>query len=106
MCRLALPHNFFGVHLVFHMSMLKSYHRDGDYIIKWHLIILDKDLQYEEEPIILLDCNICKLRTIDIKSVKVHGSIVQSRKPPGDREDMRDKYRQSFTDSSTTSLFP
>ncbi|WMV33361.1 hypothetical protein MTR67_026746 [Solanum verrucosum] len=43
--RLALPPNLSGVHLVFHMSMLKIYHGDGDYIIKWDSIVLHKDLQ-------------------------------------------------------------
>jgi len=42
--RLALPPNLLGVHLVFHVSMLKKYHGDGDYIIKWDSIVLDKDL--------------------------------------------------------------
>ncbi|WMV33095.1 hypothetical protein MTR67_026480 [Solanum verrucosum] len=32
--RLALPPSLSGVHPVFHMSMLKKYHGDGDYIIK------------------------------------------------------------------------
>ncbi|KAH0670765.1 hypothetical protein KY290_026159 [Solanum tuberosum] len=31
----------------------------------------DKDLQYEEEPITILDRDVCKLRTKEIKSVKV-----------------------------------
>ncbi|WMV32377.1 hypothetical protein MTR67_025762 [Solanum verrucosum] len=51
--RLALPPNLSGVHPVFHVSMLKRYHGDGDYIIKWDSIVLDKDLQFEEEPIAL-----------------------------------------------------
>ncbi|WMV19083.1 hypothetical protein MTR67_012468 [Solanum verrucosum] len=42
--RLALPPNLSGVHTVFHVSMLKRYHGDGDYIIKWDSIVLDKDL--------------------------------------------------------------
>lgn len=33
--------------------------------------MLDKDLQYEEEPIDLLDSNIRKIRTKDIKFVKI-----------------------------------
>ncbi|KAH0709197.1 hypothetical protein KY284_010624 [Solanum tuberosum] len=33
--RLALPLSLFGVHLVFHVFMLKKYHGEGDYIIKW-----------------------------------------------------------------------
>ncbi|WMV46161.1 hypothetical protein MTR67_039546 [Solanum verrucosum] len=40
----ALPPSLSGVHPVFHVSMLKRYHCDGDYIIKWDSIVLDKDL--------------------------------------------------------------
>ncbi|KAK4737118.1 hypothetical protein R3W88_000815 [Solanum pinnatisectum] len=69
--RLALPPNLSRVHLVFHVSMLKIYHGDGDYIIKWDSIVLDKDPQYEEEPIAILDRDVRKLRTKEIKSVKV-----------------------------------
>ena len=32
---LALPPALSGVHPVFHMSMLKRYHGDGNYIIHW-----------------------------------------------------------------------
>ncbi|WMV41589.1 hypothetical protein MTR67_034974 [Solanum verrucosum] len=42
--RLALPPILSGVHLVFHVSMLKKYHVDEDYIIKWDSVLLDKDL--------------------------------------------------------------
>ncbi|WMV32334.1 hypothetical protein MTR67_025719 [Solanum verrucosum] len=69
--RLALPPSLSGFHLVFHVSMLKNYHEEGDYIIKWDTVLLDKDLQYEEEPVEILDRNIQKLRTNEIKSVKV-----------------------------------
>ncbi|XP_055824305.1 uncharacterized protein LOC129892777 [Solanum dulcamara] len=75
--RLALPPNLYGVHLIFHVSMLKKYHEDGDYIIKWNSVLLDKDLQYEEEPIAILNRGVRKLRTKDIKSVKrFNGSII------------------------------
>ncbi|KAK4708550.1 hypothetical protein R3W88_029475 [Solanum pinnatisectum] len=69
--RLALPPNLSSVHPVFHVSMLKRYHGDRYYIIKWDSIVLDKDLQYEEEPIAILDRDVHKLRTKEIKSVKV-----------------------------------
>lgn len=49
----------------------KKYHGDGDYITKWDSIVLDKDLQYKEEPIVFLDRDVHKLRTNEIKSVKV-----------------------------------
>ncbi|KAK4716925.1 hypothetical protein R3W88_015263 [Solanum pinnatisectum] len=69
--RLALPPNLSSVHPVFHVSMLKRYHGDRDYIIKWNSIMLDTDLQYEEESIAILDRDVRKLRTKEIKSVKV-----------------------------------
>ena len=42
----------------------------GDCITNWDSISLDKDLQYEEEPIAVLDRDVRKL-TKEIKSVKV-----------------------------------
>ncbi|WMV26805.1 hypothetical protein MTR67_020190, partial [Solanum verrucosum] len=68
---LALPHSLYGVHPVFHLSMLKKYHGDGDYIIKWDSVLLYKDLKYKEEPIAIFDHDIRKLRTKKIMSVKV-----------------------------------
>ncbi|XP_015161377.1 uncharacterized protein, partial [Solanum tuberosum] len=67
-CMLALPPNLSGVHPVFDVSMLKKGHGDGDYIIKWDSIVLDKDLRYEEELIVILGQNVQKLRTKEIKS--------------------------------------
>ncbi|KAH0738233.1 hypothetical protein KY290_036938 [Solanum tuberosum] len=69
--KLALPPNLSGVHSVFHLSMLKRYHGDGYYIIKRDSIVLDKDLKYDEEPVAILDRDVRKLRTKEIKSVKV-----------------------------------
>ncbi|XP_049391518.1 uncharacterized protein LOC125855910 [Solanum stenotomum] len=64
---LALPVSLSGVHLVFHVSTFKRYHGNGDYIIKWNSILLDNDLQYEVEPVAILDRDIQKLRTKEIK---------------------------------------
>lgn len=69
--RLVLPSNLSKCFPVFHVSMLKRYHGNVDYIIKWDSIVLDKDLQYEEELIVILDCDVRKLRTKEIKFVKV-----------------------------------
>ena len=38
---LALPPELSGVHPVFHVSMMKKYHGDGNYIIRWDSILLD-----------------------------------------------------------------
>lgn len=47
---LVLPSVLSRLHLVFHISMLKSHYRDGDYIIKCDSILLVNDLADEEKP--------------------------------------------------------
>ena len=42
------------MHPVFHVSMLKRYHGDGNYIIRWDSVLLDENLSYEEEPVAIL----------------------------------------------------
>ncbi|WMV50435.1 hypothetical protein MTR67_043820 [Solanum verrucosum] len=69
--RLASLPSLSRVYLVLHVSILKKYHRDGNYIIKWDFRLLEKDLQYEEEPVAILDHDVRKLKTKEIKSVKV-----------------------------------
>ncbi|XP_069152101.1 uncharacterized protein [Solanum lycopersicum] len=61
----------YGVHPVFHISMLKKYHQGGDYVIQWDSVLLDQNLTFEEEPITILDRQIRKLRSKEIASVKV-----------------------------------
>ena len=48
---LALPPGLSGAHPVFHVSMLKRYHGNGNYIIRWDSVLLDKNLSYKEEPV-------------------------------------------------------
>ncbi|WMV29780.1 hypothetical protein MTR67_023165 [Solanum verrucosum] len=73
--------------------MLKRYHGDGDYIIKWDSVVLDKDLQYEEEPIAILDRDVWKMRTQEIKSVKFQWKHRPLEKATWEIEkDMQDKY--------------
>ncbi|WMV46846.1 hypothetical protein MTR67_040231 [Solanum verrucosum] len=103
--RLALPPNLSEVHPIFHVSMLKIYYGDGDYIIKYDLVVLDKDLQYKEEPIAILDRDVRKLRNKDIKSIKVQWKYRPVEEASWETEkDMRDKYPQLFVDSATTPL--
>ncbi|XP_059315379.1 uncharacterized protein LOC132065986 [Lycium ferocissimum] len=68
---LALPPSLSGVHSVFHVSMLKKYHSDGSYIVRWDYVLLDQNLSYEEEPIVILDRQVRKLRSKKIASIKV-----------------------------------
>lgn len=46
---LALPPGLLGVHPIFHVSIVKKYHGDGNYIIRWDSVLLDENLSYEEE---------------------------------------------------------
>ena len=71
---LALPPGLSGVHPVFHVSMLKRYHGDGNYIIRWDSVLLDGNLSYEEEPFAILDREIRKLRSREIASIKVQNT--------------------------------
>ncbi|WMV13709.1 hypothetical protein MTR67_007094 [Solanum verrucosum] len=48
----------------------KRYHGDGDYIIKWDTILLEKDFKYEKEPVAIRDRDVRKLRTKETKYVK------------------------------------
>ncbi|XP_047252151.1 uncharacterized protein LOC124887030 [Capsicum annuum] len=63
---LAFPPSLSEVHLVFYVSMLKKFHGDGNYIIRWDLVLLDENLSYEEEPVAILDRDVRKLRTKEI----------------------------------------
>lgn len=60
---IALPSSINKVHLIFHVTMLKKYHRKGDYFIHWDLKLFDKELYYEDEPISILDKDVTKFKT-------------------------------------------
>ncbi|KAH0728169.1 hypothetical protein KY284_004034 [Solanum tuberosum] len=63
-------------------------------------IMLDKDLQYEEEPVAVFYRDMHKLRTKEIKFVKVQWKHRPIEKATWETEkDMRDKYLQLFVDS-------
>lgn len=57
--------------MIFHISMLDKYHGNGNYIIHWDSMLLGKNLSYEDELLAILDWNIYKLITKEIKFVKV-----------------------------------
>ena len=101
---LALPLGLSGVHPVFHMSMLKKYHGDGNYIIRWDLILFDEKLFYEEEPIAILDREVRKLRSKEIASIKVQWKNGPVEESTWESEaDMQARYPYLFTDTSTLS---
>ena len=52
--RFVIPHNFSSVHTIYHLSMLKRYRGDGDYIIKWDSIVLDKSSNMRRNRLLFL----------------------------------------------------
>ena len=99
---LALPQGLSGVHPVFHVSMLKKYHGDGNYIIRWDSVLLDENLTYEEEPVAILDREIHKLRSREIASIKVQWKNRPVEESTWEKEaDMQERYPHLFTDSGT-----
>ena len=103
---LALPPGLSGVHPVFHVSMLKRYYGDGNYIIRWDSVLLDENLSYEEEPVAILDREVRKLRSREIASVKVQWKNRPIEESTWEKEaDMQETYPHLFTDSGTP-FFP
>lgn len=68
---LTLPPRLLAVHPVFYVSMLCRYIPDKPHAISYDSVELALDLSYEEEPIVILDRQVRRLRTKDIPSVKV-----------------------------------
>ena len=61
------------MHPVFHVSMLKRYHGDGNYIIHWDSVLLDENLTYEEEPVAIIDRD----SQVEIKGDCIHQSSME-----------------------------
>ncbi|XP_049344153.1 uncharacterized protein LOC125808497 [Solanum verrucosum] len=107
---LALPLGLLGVHPVFHVSVLKKYHGDGNYIISWDSVLLDKNMSYEEEPVAILDREVRKLRSKEISSINVQWKNQSVEESTWESEaDMHGRYPHLFIDSASvpsTSTFP
>ena len=99
---LALHPGLSGVHPVFHVSMLKRYHGNGSYIIRWDSVLLDENLSYEEELVVILDREVRKLRSREIASIKVQWKNRPIEESTWEKEaDMQEKYPHLFTNSVT-----
>ena len=92
------------MHPIFHVSMLKRYNGDGNYIIRWDSVLLDKNLSYEEEPVAILDREVRKLRSREIVSIKVQWKNRPVEESTWEKEaNMQERYPHLFTDSGTLS---
>ena len=76
--RLALPITVGNVHDVFHISQLRKFVADPSKVIRPDEVTLDTSLEYEEEPVAVIDEQEKVLRNKTIRMVKVlwsrHGS--------------------------------
>ena len=90
------------MHPIFHVSMLKRYHGDGNYIIRWDSVLLDKNLSYVEEPVAILDREIRKLISREIASIKVQWKNRPVEESTWEKEaDMQERYPHLFSDLGT-----
>ena len=95
------------MHPVFHVSMLKKYQGDGNYIIRWDSVLLDENLSYEEEPVAVLDREVRKLRSKEIASIKVQWKDRPVKESTWESDvDMKERYPRLFTNSGTLSRPP
>ncbi|XP_070013659.1 uncharacterized protein [Nicotiana sylvestris] len=93
-----LPPSLLGVHPVFDVSMLWRYHADRSRVLDYRTVQLDKSLGYEEEPTIIIDRQVCQLRSKKIDAVKVQwrGHPVEEAIWESE-EDMMSKYPHLFS---------
>jgi hypothetical protein len=69
--RLKLPNGLIGIHDVFHVSQLKKYYPDPEYILNDELLQLMPNLSYVEKPRKILEKSVKELRNKTILIVKV-----------------------------------
>ena len=87
---------------MFHVSMLKRYHGDENYIICWDSVLHDENLFYKEDHVAILDREVRKLRSRDIASIKVQLKNRPVEESTWEKEaDMQERYPHLFTNSGT-----
>ena len=69
--RLALPPALSSVHNVFHVSTLRKFIPNPDQIVELRPLRFDKNLNYAEHPLRILDMQIRKLRNREQKFLKI-----------------------------------
>lgn len=53
--RLGIFLSLLGDNRIIHVSIIKTFYKDGDYIIHWDSVQLDENLSYEEKHVAMLD---------------------------------------------------
>ncbi|XP_055831027.1 uncharacterized protein LOC129900088, partial [Solanum dulcamara] len=100
--KLALPPKLSAVHPVFHVSMLRKYIPDESHVISYDAVELSPDLTYEEEPTVILDRRLRRLRTKEVALVKVQWQHRPAEEATWELEsDMQARYPQLFETPGT-----
>ncbi|XP_057495682.1 uncharacterized protein LOC130780682 [Actinidia eriantha] len=103
--RLALTSEFANIHDVFHVSMLRKYVADPTHVLQQPPIELEKNLQYEEQPVRIMDSRVKQLRNKSIPLVKVWWENQTTAEATWEKEsDMRQKYPHLFELGMSTAL--
>ncbi|KAL4347471.1 hypothetical protein GQ457_17G009230 [Hibiscus cannabinus] len=69
--RLALPLEFDKIHNVFHVSVLRKYLSDPSHVLEPEEVELNPNLSYEEEHVMILDCEVKRLRSKNVSLFKI-----------------------------------
>ncbi|XP_070041325.1 uncharacterized protein [Nicotiana tomentosiformis] len=95
-----------GVHMIFHISMLRKYHENRSYVLDFSTVQLDENLTYEEELVDIKYRQIRKLRSQSFPYVKVQwsGQPIEEGRWESETE-MRSRYPNLFA-SLGTFLYP
>ena len=102
MSRLALPPSMFGVHEVFHVSMLRKYTTDPAHVVDWGQIEIDTDETFEEGPVCIVDSRDRVLRRKTVRLVRVLWQHCGVEESTLEREDtIRATYPFLFRDKGT-----
>ena len=69
--RLALPSNLSQSHPIFHVSILMKYILDPSHVLQPQSVEVKENLMYDEEPVVIIDYQVCQLDSKTILMVKV-----------------------------------
>ncbi|KAJ9543867.1 hypothetical protein OSB04_023574 [Centaurea solstitialis] len=95
--KLELPEELAGVHNVFHVSNLRKSHVDDTMIVPLKDVQVDEKLRYREEPVMVLERKVKRLRNKNIGMVKVQWRHLRGTDVTWEsEEDMKCKYPQLF----------
>jgi hypothetical protein len=89
--RLQLLESMSDIHNVFHVSQLRKYLKVPESHIEEETIQIQKDLQYREKPVKILDSAIRKTRNSEVRLCKVQWSR------EGEEDSLRKEYPYLFS---------